>query len=219
MKLYSYYRSSSSYRVRIGLALKGIPHEYVAVNIAPTTKAQNAEPFGSVNPMRQVPVLEWMEAGLPVRLTQSVAILEYLEERWPNPSLLPQDALARARVREAVEIVNAGIQPLQNTKLLEQLRVHASAEVEERWRNDAISQGLSALEAHALRQSGPFFLGSEPSMADLFIVPQLYNARRYGIPLHAFPRLTSLEAHALSHPAFRSAHPDAQPDAPPAPKE
>jgi maleylpyruvate isomerase len=201
--------------VRIGLALKGIAYEYVAVNIAPGAKAQHHEAYGRVNPMRQVPVLEWNDGERELRLTQSVAILEYLDERWPRPRLLPQGALARARVREAVEVVNSGIQPLQNTKLSEKLRSSAGAEVEAHWRGEVISQGLSTLEGLARAQEGPFFWGATPSMADVFIVPQLYNARRFNLTLTHFPRLLALESHALAHEAFGLAHPERQPDAPP----
>src|SRR5690349_17047688 len=110
MRLYSYYRSSASYRVRIALALKGLDYAYVAVDISPARHDQEAEHYAAVNALRQVPVLEWQEAGATVRLTQSVAIIEYLEERWPSPGLFPRDPLARARLREAVEIVNSGVQ-------------------------------------------------------------------------------------------------------------
>jgi maleylpyruvate isomerase len=215
MRLYSYYRSSCSYRVRIGLALKGVAYEYVPVNIAPGVKAQSTEAYGGINPMRQVPVLEWTDHGQQLQLTQSVAILEYLEERWPAPALLPKDALARARVRQAVEVVNSGIQPLQNSKLLEKLRDSAGVGVEEHWRDAVIRQGLFTLERLALAQDGPFFLGRTPCLADLFILPQLYNARRFDVSLASFPRLLALESHALTQEAFQRAHPDRQPDAPP----
>jgi maleylpyruvate isomerase len=118
MRLYSYWRSSCAFRVRIVLNFKGMSYDYQPVNIAPGASEQTRDAYASINPMRQVPTLEWDEDGTTVRLTQSVAIIEYIEEREPDPPLLPRAALTRARVREAVEIVNAGTQPLQNTSLL-----------------------------------------------------------------------------------------------------
>jgi maleylpyruvate isomerase len=216
MKLYSYFRSSSSYRVRIALALKGIRYEYVPVDISPAVQAQRAVGYGEIHPLRQVPVLEWHDAsGREQRLTQSVAILEYLDERWPTPPLLPHEPLERARIREAVEIVNSGIQPLQNSKTLALLRTVGGTEVEECWRREVIEQGLSALESLARANRGAFFSGDMPLLADLFIVPQLYNARRFGIDLAAFPRLLAIEVAALALDAFRLAQPERQPDAPP----
>jgi maleylacetoacetate isomerase len=165
-----------------------------------------------------VPVLEWRDAEQRlIRLTQSVAIIEYLEERYPEPPLLARDLLARARQREAVELVNAGIQPLQNNRTLAALNAAGGAELEARFRNEAIARGLDALERLARRDDGPFFMGATPSLADVFIIPQLYNAHRFGVELSARPRLAAIEQHALKEPAFRAAHPDRQPDASPAP--
>jgi maleylpyruvate isomerase len=214
MKLYSYFRSSSSYRVRVALALKGLKYEYVPIDLSPSMHAQSETGFAQVNPMRQIPVLVWSEGGGEHTLTQSVAIIEYLEERWPDPPLLPQDPLARAQVREAVQIVNSGIQPLQNPSTLKVLRDGAGKEVEDTFRNGAIRNGLAALELRA-SSTGPFFMGLYLSMADLFIVPQLYNARRYAVELQEFPRLREIETNCLALPAFRAAEPAQQPDAPP----
>jgi maleylpyruvate isomerase len=217
MRLYSYCKSSASYRVRIVLALKGIPYDYTAVDISRAVNAQAEPSFGQVNTMRQVPVLEWRDAEHKlVRLTQSVAIIEYLDERYPEPPLLPPDPLARARQREAVELVNAGIQPLQNNRILAALNAAGGAELEARFRNEAIARGLDALELLALRDEGPFFIGATPSLADVFIIPQLYNAHRFGVELDSRPRLAAIERHALAQSAFRAAHPDRQRDAPPA---
>jgi maleylpyruvate isomerase len=217
MRLYSYCKSSASYRVRIALALKGVAHEYVAVNITRDVNAQGDVSYGAVNPMRQVPVLELEdEAGHLQRLTQSVAIVEYLDERWPDPPLFARDALQRARQREAVELVNSGIQPLQNNKALGALRAAGGAELEERFRSEVIARGLRALEVLAQRQQGSFFFGDSPSAADLFLIPQLYNARRFGVEIAPGSRILQIESHALHHQAFRAAHPDRQPDASPA---
>ncbi len=215
MKLYSYFRSSSSYRVRVALALKGVAYEYLALDLSPDACAQLTDDFTRVNPMQQIPVLVWTEGGIEQRLTQSVAIIEYLDERFPNPPLLPKDPLARARVREAVQIVNAGIQPLQNPGTLRFLHEHAGHEASKRFRNEAIEKGLAALEHLAQRAGGPHFLGDPLSMADLYIVPQLYNARRYHVELAPFPRLRAIEAGCLTLSAFRAAAPENQPDSPP----
>jgi maleylpyruvate isomerase len=214
MRLYSYSRSSASYRVRIALALKGVPYEYTAIDISRAVNAQGEESYGQVNPMRQVPVLEWRDAERTLhRLTQSVAIVEYLEERFPVPSLFARDPLARARQREAVELVNAGIQPLQNSQTLAALNRAGGQQLEECFRNEAIARGLCALELLAQAQEGPFFSGEAPSVADVFIIPQLYNARRFGVELASVPRLVAIEERALALAAFRAAHPDRQPDA------
>jgi maleylpyruvate isomerase len=211
MKLYSYWRSSCAYRVRIVLALKGVPYEYVAVNLLPTVSAQRSHGYAAVNAMQQVPTLEWSEGGASVRLTQSVAIVELLEERYPEPPLLPREPLLRARVRERVEIVNAGVQPLQNTSTLAELRRLGGESAAQQWALRIMTQGLAALEA--LAGAGRFLVGDAPTLADVFLVPQLYNARRIGVELGAFPRLLAVEAYALALPAFAHARPEAQPDA------
>jgi maleylpyruvate isomerase len=211
--LYSYWRSSSAWRVRIVLNLKSIAYEYRPINIAPAASQQRSEAYGVVNAMRQVPTLEWHEAGTSVRLTQSVAIAEYLDERYPEPRLLPGEPLLRARVREAVESVNAGIQPFQNTNVLAELRQSAGEAAAQRWAGRVISDGLAALEQRAQRHAGRFLVGDALSLADVFLTPQLYNARRYGVEVSAFPRLLAVEAEAASLPAFARARPEVQPDA------
>jgi maleylpyruvate isomerase len=210
MKLYSYWRSSSAYRVRIVLALKGVPYEYVPIDVLPAVSAQRSAAFAAINPLCQVPTLEWTQGDRTLRLTQSVAIAELLDELHPDPPLLPKQPLPRARVRELVEIVNAGVQPLQNTGTLAELRRLGGEQAAQDWAVRAISHGLSALEAHA--GTGRFLVGDAPTLADVFLVPQLYNARRFGIEL-TFPRLLAVEAAACALPAFERARPEAQPDA------
>lgn len=215
MRLYAYYRSSASYRVRIALALKGVEYEYVPVNIAPSVADQSAASYGEINPLRQVPVLEWHDADARLqRLTQSVAIIEYLEERWPSPALLARDALVRARQREVAEIINAGIQPLHNSKTLAVLRTAGGPELEASFRHEVIERGLRVLERLAQAQTGPFFEGGAPSIADVFIVPQIYAAKRFSVEVPAGSRLSEIEAYANTQDAFYQAHPDRQPDAP-----
>jgi maleylpyruvate isomerase len=213
MRLYSYWRSSCAYRVRIVLQLKALPFDYVAVNIAPAASEQHSEAYVAINPLRQVPTLEWSEGATLVRLTQSVAICEFLDDTYPDPPLLPRGLLARARVREAVEIVNAGTQPLQNTGVLAEIRRLEGDAAAQRWAGLVIGHGLSALEARARVHAGPFLVGDAPTLADAFLMPQLYNARRYGVDVSAFPRLLDVEAAAFGVEAFARARPEVQPDA------
>jgi maleylpyruvate isomerase len=214
VKLYSYYRSTSAWRVRIILELKGLKYEYAPVNLAPNVTEQDSESYGAVNPFRQVPTLEWREGERLIRLTQSVAIAEYLEEQHAGTPLLPDSALARAWVRRAVEIVNSGIQPHQNSRTVATLRgLTGEAQVAE-WCRGAIARGLGALEVGAQEYGGRFSVGDTLTLADVFLVPQLYNARRFGVDPAPFPKLFEIEARAAEHPAFVRAHPDRQPDAP-----
>ncbi|HKP62109.1 MAG TPA: maleylacetoacetate isomerase [Polyangiales bacterium] len=213
MRLYSYWRSSCAYRVRIVLNLKGMSYDYQPVNIAPGASEQTTDAYATINPMRQVPTLEWDEHGTTVRLTQSVAIIEYVEEREPEPPLLPRAALTRARVREAVEIVNSGIQPLQNTSILNELRRLEGDEASRRWASSVMAQGLHTLEIRARLHAGRFLVGDSVSLADVFLIPQLYNARRVGLDITQYPRLLDVEAQTQTLEAFTRARPEAQPDA------
>jgi maleylpyruvate isomerase len=212
-KLYSYWRSSSAWRVRIALAWKGLAYEYVAVNIQPGKDEQHAVGFATVNALRQVPVLELSGGGRTLRLTQSVAIAEYLEEAHPSPPLLPADAVLRARMREMVEIVASGVQPLQNLSVTAELRRLGGDDAATAFARDAIARGLQALEDRARAHGGSYCVGDAPTLADVFLVPQLYNARRFGVDLGAVPWLLAIEARAGALPAFVAAHPDRQPDA------
>jgi maleylpyruvate isomerase len=213
MKLWSYWRSSCAYRVRIALGLKGVPFEYAAVHLMREGGQQHQPEFSAVNPQRQVPVLELAEGGETIRLVQSMAIIEYLDERFPEPPLLPPSAQGRAQVRALAELVNSGIQPLQNTSTFNELRKHGVAT--EPWARTFIEKGLSALEQLAAPHAGAFLFGDNVSLADIYLVPQLYNARRFGVPLDAFATLTRAEANAQALQAFKAAVPEAQPDAEP----
>lgn len=213
IKLWSYWRSSCAYRVRIALGLKGLPFEYAAVHLLQGGGQQHRPDFVAKNPASQVPVLELDEDGETIRLVQSMAIIEYLDERFPEPPLLPSSARGRAHVRALAELVNSGIQPLQNTSTFDQLKKHGVAS--EPWTRHFIEKGLTALEQLAAPRAGAFLFGDSPSLADVYLVPQLYNARRWSVPLDAFPTLTRAEANAQSLPAFRAAAPEAQPDAEP----
>lgn len=208
--LHGYWRSSATYRVRIGLQLKGLPYEIAPVNLL--EGQHKADAHAARNPMRQVPVLEVEDGGVH-ELAQSLAILEYLEERHPEPPLLPRDRVGRARARQLFEIVASGIQPLQNltvTKRLDALGVDSKA-----WSVELIGEGLAAYEALARKTAGRYSYGDAPGLADCALVPQLYNARRFGIDVGAqFPLLARIDAACAELDAFRAAHPDRQPDAP-----
>ncbi|HEX8112696.1 MAG TPA: maleylacetoacetate isomerase [Kofleriaceae bacterium] len=208
--LHSYWRSSASHRVRIGLGLKQLPYDYVAVNIV--HGEQLADAYRAKNPMAQVPTLEVTEDdGTRFALTQSLAILEYLDERWPDPPLLPRDPLLRARARALAEIINAGIQPLQNLGTLRKIKSLGGDEAA--WIRPVIADGLAAFARIAAEVSGTFSVGNAPTIADCCLVPQLAGARRFQVDLEPFPRLLAIEAHCLPLPAFADAMPHHQPDA------
>ncbi len=208
--LHSYWRSSASHRVRIGLGLKGLAYGYVAVDIR--TGGQSAEPYLSLNPSAQVPTLEVTEDdGTVWVLTQSLPILEYLEDRWPEPRLLPADPYLRARARSVAEVINSGIQPLQN--LTTTNRVKALGGDDKAWVQGFITDGLAALEQMVADTVGRFCVGDTPSISDCCLIPQIYSATRFGVAPERFAVLIRIW-HACSElPAFAAAHPDAQPDA------
>lgn len=213
MKLYTFFRSSASYRVRIALNLKGLEYEQIPVHLRRRGGEQLASAYKSVNPQGLVPTLE--DGGR--FFTQSLAIIEYLEERYPEPALLPKDPAARAIVRSMALVVACEIHPLQNLRVLNHVRSELNrtdAEVN-RWAQHWIITGLSALEqmVHSIPGRGKFCFGEGPSLADVFLIPQLYNARRFGCDLSACPRLVEIDAHCLTLPAFAKAAPENQPDA------
>lgn len=213
LKLYAYWRSSASYRVRIALGLKELEYEVAPVHLV--EGQQHAESFKGLNPMSQVPVLEVEEDGERAMLSQSIAIFEYLEERYPTPALLPSDRILRARTRQLAEIVNAGIQPLQNLFVTQKLKEHGVAPAE--WAALFIRRGLDAYRAIAEQTAGAFSVGDTPTFADCTLVPQLYAARRFHVDVAAeYPLLARIEARCNELPAFTAAHPDRQPDAKPA---
>ncbi len=212
MKLYGYWRSSCSWRVRIALNHKGLPYENVSVHLVKDGGEQHGEAHRARNPMRTVPTLELTEGGRVLHLSQSLAILEYLEERHPSPPLLPAEPLERARVRMLAEMVNSGIQPLQNLSVLRRLKGEMGAD-EKAWAVYWIQRGLEALQVAVRETAGTYCMGDAVSLADLCLVPQLYNARRFGVDLEPFTVLTRIEDACASLPAFQAAHPDRQPDA------
>jgi maleylpyruvate isomerase len=208
--LHSYWRSSASHRVRIGLQLKELAYDYVAVNIL--KHGQHADAYRAKNPMAQVPTLEITEDdGTVHAIAQSLPILEYLDERWPAHPLMPTDLLLRARTRALAEIINSGIQPLQNlttTKKLVTAGVDDAA-----WVRGFISDGLAAFAKLAAATAGQFCVGDAPTIADCFLVPQLASARRFNADIAALTQLLDIEKRCLALPAFARAMPDQQPDA------
>lgn len=213
LRLYSYWRSTSSWRVRIGLALKGLPYAYTAVDLL--AGEQWGEAHRSRSPAAQVPVLEVEEGGRTLRLVQSIAILEWLDERHPRPPLLPPDPEGRARVRALAEHVNSGIQPYQNAIVLKTLKEKLPG-YEKEWVRAFVARGLEALErAVSDGGAGRFCHGDAPGLADCYLVPQLHAARRFGVELAPFPTLRRIEEACAALAPFQAAHPDRQPDAPP----
>lgn len=215
MKLHNYWRSSASWRVRIALNLKGVAYEYAPVNLIADGGQQHGDAYRALNPMAQVPTLEFEESGVTRRLTQSLAIIEYLEERFPSPPLLPRDAYARGRARALAELVNSGIQPLQNLEPQRYVReeLHGDAKA---WTTHFIGRGMRALEALASETAGRFLVGDEVTVADLCLVPQMFAARRFGVDPATLPTLARVEAACNALPAFEAARPERQPDAVPA---
>lgn len=208
MKLWNYWRSSSSWRVRIVLAVKGLKYEYAVVNLLTGEQHQSAHRARS--PWGSIPVLE-LDDG--TALSQSVAICEYLDERYPSPPLLPQEPAARAHVRTLVELVNSSTQPYQNPACTNWVRDVAKAD-EKAFAKHFISAGLDGLEKLAAPRAGTHLFGDALTLADCYLVPQLFAARRFEVPLAAYPTLTRVEATLAALPAFIAAAAANQPDAP-----
>ncbi len=214
LRLHSFWRSSSAWRVRIGLALKGLAYEYAAVDL--DAGEQDRAAHRARSPFGHVPVLEVLDEPGTAPLVESMAILEWLEERAPAPPLLPREPRARARVRALAEHVNSAIQPLQNGTVQRFLRAHHPG-LERAFPRHFNEVGLAALEA-ALQDGGTgrFCHGDAPGLADCYLVPQLAQARRLEVDLARFPTLLRIEAACGELPAFQAAHAARQPDAPPA---
>ncbi len=212
MKLYNYWRSSSSYRVRLALHHKQLPFEYVPVSLIKGEQHQPAHRSRSAS--GTVPVLEDVVDGKVLLLTQSVAIFEYLEERFPARPLLPKGAVQRSQVRALAELINSGIQPLQNLAVLNYVKDTLKAD-QAAWAKHWIGLGLAALEQQATQTAGQFLVGDEFSWADCCLVPQLFAARRFGADPSSCPTLLAVEARCLTLDAVKNAAPEAQPDAQP----
>lgn len=202
LRLFDYWRSSTSYHVRIALAIKGVAHERVAINLV---AAEHGEAdYRARNPQGLVPTLE--VDGVPI--TQSLAIIDWLDATYPEPRLIPADPMARARALARTLIIATDIHPIQNMRVLKQLEKAFGADqgAREDWYRHWMAEGFAALETMA--GDGPFLGGAAPDIADLCLVPQMYNARRFALPLDAYPRLVAIDAAACALPAFAAAHPD-----------
>ena len=210
MKLYSYFRSSAAYRVRIALNLKGIAYETTPVHLIKDGGHNKRPEFRAVNPQMRVPVLVTPAGDVMI---QSLAIIEYLEETHPQPPLLPKDPIARARARALAELIACDIHPLNNVGPLRYLKreMHQEQSAIDAWYHHWVIEGFEALEA--LVEPAPYACGTEVTMADVYLVPQVNNARRLKVPLDSFPKILGIEAACLKLPAFDRARPENQPDA------
>jgi maleylacetoacetate isomerase/maleylpyruvate isomerase len=207
LKLYSYFRSSTSYRVRIGLNLKGLAYEQAAVNLLKAE--QSGAAYRAVNPQGRVPSLD---LGNDI-LIQSPAILEYLEEAYPEPPLLPKDPVERSRIRAVCAVIACDIHPLNNSGSLNFLknRLGQDQAAVDSWFSHWVHEGLRTVET--LMEPGPYAFGDQVTLADVYIVPQVFNARRFNIPLDAYPKVLAVDATCAALPAFAEAAPARQPDA------
>jgi maleylacetoacetate isomerase len=204
--LYDYFRSSASYRVRIALNLKGVEYEQRSINLA--SGAQKDSAFRRLNPQGLVPMLE-IDGH---RLTQSLAIIVYLDQKIPEPPLMPAGLADSAHVRALAMAVACDIHPLNNLRVLKYLRgpLGISEEAKDEWYRHWVTEGLAALEEMARPHAGAFLFGDAPTIADICLVPQLYNARRFSVPLTDYPTLRRADETASAHAAFAAAHPDRQ---------
>jgi maleylacetoacetate isomerase len=210
VKLYSYFRSSAAYRVRIALNLKGIAYDTQSIHLVKDGGHNKRPEFRAINPQMRVPVLVTTAGDV---LIQSLAIIEYLDETHPQPPFLPKDPLARARVRALAELIACDIHPLNNTSSLRYLKNNMAQQQSaiDEWYRHWVITGFEALEE--LITPGPFTCGSEITMADLCLVPQVYNARRLKVPLDRFPKIVGVDGACLAVAAFDRARPENQPDA------
>ncbi|MBM1192906.1 maleylacetoacetate isomerase [Pseudomonas weihenstephanensis] len=211
MELFTYYRSTSSYRVRIALALKGLDYQTVAVNLIAANGGEHRQPpYLAINPQGRVPALRTDNGDV---LTQSPAIIEYLEEQYPQVPLLSSDLITRAHERAVASLIGCDIHPLHNVSVLNQLRALGQDEPQVvQWISHWITQGLAAIE-QLIGDSGYCF-GPQPGLADVYLMPQLYAAERFNAVLSAYPRILRVARLAQDHPAFIKAHPARQPDTP-----
>ena len=210
MKLYTYFRSSAAYRVRIALNLKGLQYDMIPVHLTRDGGQQRKAEFQKLNPQMRVPALELSSGDV---LTQSLAIIEYLDDIEPEPPFLPADALERAHVRALAQLVASDIHPLNNLISLQYLKRTLKQEQPEidAWYHHWVVEGFIALEQ--MLKPGPYSYGAHVTLADICLVPQVFNARRLKVPLDKFPKIVAVETACLKLPAFDKARPENQPDA------
>lgn len=213
LALHGYWRSTAAWRVRLALGVKGLTARHVPVNLLAGT--QSGDAHRALNPQGLVPVLVDGDAAL----NQSLAIIEYLDERFPTPPLLPADAVGRARVRAAALVVAAEVHPLGNLRVQRWLKQEMGQDdaAVTRWLHHWMREGFDTLEAFAARHGGAHLFGDAVTLADLCLVPQLYNARRFGLALEGWPRLLAVEARVAAQPWAAAARPEQQPDSIPHP--
>jgi len=212
MKLYTYFRSSAAYRVRIALKLKGMAYDAIPVHLLKDGGQHLQDDYRKINPSGLVPSFQ----DDRITLTQSMAIIEYLEEIHPEPPLLPKDAPGRGRVRELAQIIGCDIHPVNNLRVLSYLVKHLglSDHAKTEWYRHWIIEGFQSLEAHLARDpgAGPFCHGDHPTIADCYLVPQVFNAQRFNIDVSAYPNIDRINSLCIELPAFKAAHPSHQPD-------
>ncbi|MBT8107105.1 MAG: maleylacetoacetate isomerase [Gammaproteobacteria bacterium] len=206
IRLYSYWRSSAAYRVRIALNLKDLDHEIVPVSLAPGVSEHRGDAYRAKNPQMLVPFLEDDKLGI----AQSMAILEYLEEAYPEIPLLPEHEPLRSRVRAFCNMIACDIHPLNNLRVMHYIKSEFDADPTGDWYTHWIHEGFRAAET--LASDGPYVFGDDVTLADALLVPQMYNARRFKVALDAFPRLVRIVDNCNELRAFREAVPEAQPD-------
>jgi maleylpyruvate isomerase len=210
VKLYSYFRSSAAYRARIAFNLKGVPYEMESIHLTRGGGQQNRAEYRAINPQGRVPALALDDGDI---LLQSLAIIEYLDETHPQPPFLPADATARAHVRAIAQVIACDIHPLNNTSPLFYLKNTLKHDQDSinAWYAHWVTVGFETVEA--LLRPGPYAYGAQPGLADICLVPQVANARRFNVPLDRFPKIVAVDAACQKLPAFDKARPENQPDA------
>jgi maleylacetoacetate isomerase len=213
VKLFTYFRSSAAYRVRIALNLKGLGYDAVPVHLLRDGGQHLLDEYRAINPSGLVPTFQ----DDAITLTQSMAILEYLEEAYPDVPLLPKGAVARAHVRELAQIIACDIHPVNNLRVLKYLvkQLGQDEQAKTDWYRHWVIEGFQSLEAHLARHldTGTFCYGHTPTIADCFLVPQVFNAQRFDIDVTAYPTISRINNMCVDLPAFKAAHPAQQPDA------
>ena len=211
MKLYSYFRSSAAYRVRIALNLKSLATEIIPVHLVKNGGEQHSDAYRQINPSELVPTL----IDEDFTLSQSMSILEYLEEKHPETALLPEDLQQRALIRAFCQSIACDIHPINNLRVLQYLQrnLKISDTEKDQWYAHWIQLGMQSLEAQLQQSNGQFCFGERPTLADCCLIPQIYNAKRFNIDLSAYPKIEAIYQHCLTLPAFLQASPEAQIDA------